>query len=142
MLRDRGNFSLPILLHVKSLNIRMRIGLRRDFMFVTFNKDPAAIGNAENIDQSFIISIGGIFPAHFFSAFRLIYFLMKSCDLKSRKTGSSLRLKRNCLNANMHEYTKSNSNSNVWAIMLRERVNFSLPILLHVNRSTLESELD
>ena len=28
MLRDRRNFSLPILLHVKSLNIRMRIGLR------------------------------------------------------------------------------------------------------------------
>ena len=29
MLRDRRNFSLPILLHVKSLNIRMRIGLRK-----------------------------------------------------------------------------------------------------------------
>ena len=27
MLRDRGNFSLPILLHVKSLNIRIRTGL-------------------------------------------------------------------------------------------------------------------
>ena len=33
MLRDRGNFSLPILLHVKSLNIRMRTGLKNHFFF-------------------------------------------------------------------------------------------------------------